>query len=68
MLDEELRAKPEQSLLDALMASRVGELEDIVEQGRRAGHEDAPFVEHEPVSDGPGITMRPGRHRVATGS
>jgi hypothetical protein len=44
----------------------VGELEDVVEKHRGAGHEHAPLVKKKALLDTPGVTVHARGHRVAT--
>ena len=74
MVEGEVSAETLERFLDALVASCVGELQDVGEDSRGAGYKDATFVDDEAVADAPGVTVvtcsdcvMPGAQRVVDG-
>ena len=68
MFDEELGAEALERLLYALMCRRMSQLEDVVEDGRRGGHEHATFEEDEAVLHLPLDAVRASRDGVLAGT
>ena len=68
MLDEELGAEALERLLYALMCRCMSQLEDVVEDGRRGGHEHVTFEEDEAVLHPPLGAVRASRNGVPAGT
>ena len=74
MVKGEVGAETLERFLDALMASCVGELQDVGEDSRGAGDKDTAFVDDEAITDALGVTVvtysdgvTPGAQRVVDG-
>ena len=57
MIEGEVGTETLERFLDALVASCVGELQDVEEDSRGAGDKDTTFVDDEAIADAPGVTM-----------
>ena len=57
MIEGEVGAETLERFLDALMASCVGELQDVGEDSRGAGDKDTAFVDDEAITDALGVTV-----------
>ena len=57
MIEGEVGAETLEHFLDALVASCVGELQDVGEDSRGAGDKDTAFVDDEAVADAPGVPV-----------
>ena len=74
VVEGEVGAETLERFLDALVASCVGELQDVGEDSRGAGDKDTAFVDDEAVADALGVTVvtcsnnvMPGAQRVVAG-